>query len=88
MTQHTVDWQGSRGELAVVQWCNGVFMEEPLALMAGVSVVCPECGGMLFHDGEFRVVVCTKVVEDMVEEEETRVMFRRILNEDCDISDL
>ena len=46
---------------------------------------------MLYHDEEFRIVVCTKAekkAEEKKEEVNIDTIYRRILNEDCDVCDL
>lgn len=79
MTHHTVDWQ-NKGKLAFIQWCRGEFLTPGIHLLPGQSSLCPSCKGMLYHDGEFRTVVCTRAQHE--KPETVKVMFKRILAEE------
>lgn len=63
-----------------MQWCEGEVLTPGVHLLPGASIGCPRCKGMLYHDEEFRTVVCTRTEKP----ETVKVMFKRILAEGVD----
>lgn len=64
-----------------MQWCEGRVLTPGVHLLPEESIGCPRCRGMLYHDGEFRTVVCVKATKAP---ETVKQMFKQILFEKAD----
>jgi len=74
--QHNADWR-EKGTVAAVLYCEWKFINPPVVLQQEETKTCPNCKGELYHNSEFRIVVCKPKKITTVRE-----MFKQLLKEE------